>query len=84
MALFEATYSEFKQIDVVYANAGVHGFEDLLTDEMDHSGKLREPSLKSIEINLHGVLYTTKAAIHFFNKNPERKHQLVITGSAAR
>ena len=84
MALFETTYAKFKYIDAVYANAGIHGFEGLLENELDDAGKLKEPSMKSIEINLHGVLYTAKAAIHFFEKNPELKHQLVITGSAAR
>ncbi|TVY25649.1 Tropinone reductase-like [Lachnellula hyalina] len=83
MALFETTYAKFKYIDAVYANAGIHGFEGLLENELDDAGKLKEPSMKSIEINLHGVLYTAKAAIHFFEKNPELKHQLVITGSAA-
>lgn len=84
MTLFGTTYSKFGQIDTVYANAGVHSFEDLLTNDVDESGNLKEPNMKSIEINLHGVLYTTKAAIYYFEKDPEKKHQLVITGSAAR
>ncbi|KAF1344971.1 hypothetical protein BDV97DRAFT_373321 [Delphinella strobiligena] len=83
LALFETTYKKFGEISTVYANAGVHSFEDLLTTDLDASGQLKAPSMKSVEINLHGVLYTTKAAIYYFEKNPEQKHQLIITGSAA-
>lgn len=84
MTLFETAYSHFNHIDAVYANAGIHNFETLMENDLDEEGRLKAPSMKSIEINLHGVLYTTKAAIYFFEKEPGRKHQLVITGSAAR
>lgn len=84
LALFATASERFKSIDAVYANAGVHFGDNLLEDEFDKSGKLNAPSLKSVEINLHGALYTTKAAIHFFGKDPSKKHQLVLTGSAAR
>lgn len=70
---------------MVYANAGIHSFDSLIDDELDEGGRLKAPILKNIEINLHGVLYTTKAAVHFFQKQGgDKKYQLVITGSAAR
>lgn len=48
------------------------------------TGKLVAPKFKNVEINLFGVFHTVKAAVHFFGKHPEKKCQLVLTGSAAR
>lgn len=84
LALFETAITRFGSIDAVYANAGVNFGDNLLENEYDPDGKLKEPPLKNVEINLHGAIYTTKAAIHFFEKEPDKKHQLVLTGSAAR
>jgi len=81
--LFETTYKAFGPIDVVCANAGIAGFEVLLDDDTDTDGTLKEPNLKSIQVNLIGAIYTAKAAIHYFNKHPERKGALTMTGSAA-
>ena len=68
----------------MYANAGGAFEEGLLENDLDAAGKLKAPSMKNIEVNLHGTVYTTRAAIHFFEKEPEKSHQLVLTGSAAR
>jgi NAD(P)-dependent dehydrogenase (short-subunit alcohol dehydrogenase family) len=85
LTAFEKVFEEFGSIDVVFANAGVHSFEDLLEDNVDDTGHLCAPSTKSLEINLFGVLYTTKAAIHFFKRSPKsEERQLILTGSAAR
>ena len=66
------------------ANAGTHAFETLLEDKFEEDGTLAAPSLKSLEVNLHGAVYCTKAAIHYFQKQPGKQCQLVLTGSAAR
>jgi len=82
--LFETAYAKFGPIDVVCGNAGIAGFDNLLDDEIDEtSGKLKAPVLKSIDVNLVGAIYTSKAAVHYFAKHPEKQGSLVLTGSAA-
>ncbi|KAJ9149445.1 NAD(P)-binding protein [Pleurostoma richardsiae] len=81
--LFAKAWEEFGRIDVVLSNAGIHAFETLFEDNLEEDGTLAAPTLKSLEVNLHGALYCTKAAIHYFQKQPERCCQLVLTGSAA-
>ncbi|KAK3312727.1 hypothetical protein B0H66DRAFT_631481 [Apodospora peruviana] len=80
--LFTKAWDRFGAIDVVLSNAGTNAFETLLDDEFDGE-TLAAPSLKNLEVNLHGSLYCAKAAFHFFKKHPERNCQLVFTGSAA-
>ena len=71
-------------LGVVY-DAGINSFDNLLEEELDDAGRLKAPTPGNIETNLHGPLLTTKAAVHFFQKQGgQRKYQLVITGSAAR
>ena len=84
IALFEATVRHFGGVDSVLANAGGAFPDGFLDNELDEDGKLRAPSMKSIEVNLYGAVYTSKAAIHYFGKEPDKQHQLVLTGSAAR
>lgn len=85
LSLFEKSFEKFKSIDVVYANAGTNAWDTLLEDELDkETGKLVGPKFKNVEINLFGVINTVKAAVHFFGKHPQKKCQIVLTGSAAR
>jgi len=84
LTLFEATYQKFGSVDVVCANAGTNKWDNLLGDEFDStSGKLKAPILKTIDINLYGIIYTAKAAVHYFARQPGKACQLVMTGSAA-
>jgi NAD(P)-dependent dehydrogenase (short-subunit alcohol dehydrogenase family) len=81
--LFEAGYKKFGVIHSVLSNAGINTNEDLLDDIIDaQTGRLRPPSLKSIEVNLLGQLYVTKVALHYFSKWPGTRCQLVLTSSA--
>jgi NAD(P)-dependent dehydrogenase (short-subunit alcohol dehydrogenase family) len=82
--LFTQAWDHFGSIDVVLSNAGTHSFETILDDELAENGTLAAPNLKSLEVNLHAAVYCAKAALHFFKKQPEKKCQLVFTGSAAR
>ena len=52
----------------------------------DDGDEPTEPDLSIIEVNLHGVLYTSKLAMHYFNKQPigtDRDRCLIITASLA-
>ncbi|KAH7161030.1 hypothetical protein EDB81DRAFT_924337 [Dactylonectria macrodidyma] len=81
--IFKKTWDRFGAIDVVLSNAGTHAFETLQDEALDDDGYPTAPSLKSFEVNLHSAAYCTKAAVHFFKRQPDKKCQLVFTGSAA-
>lgn len=56
----------------------------MLEDKVDGStGKLLPPNLATLNINLLGVIYTAKCAIHYFAKMGGKPCQLVLTGSTA-
>ncbi|CAK7236644.1 hypothetical protein SBRCBS47491_009708 [Sporothrix bragantina] len=80
--LFQDATVRFGIIHVVLSNADVNAHEDLLDETFDADGKLKAPSLKSIDINLVGQLYVVRCAMHYFAKWPETACQLVLTSSA--
>lgn len=50
----------------------------------DDSEEPKEPDLEILDINLTGVVYTAKLAMHYFNKqNPSRDKSLVLKSSMA-
>ncbi|CAK7207035.1 hypothetical protein SEUCBS139899_009843 [Sporothrix eucalyptigena] len=81
--LFKKTWHHFGAIDVVLSNAGTHAFESLQEEALEENGDPTAPSVKSLEVNLNSAVYCTKAAVHFFKKQPHKKCQLVFTSSAA-
>ena len=85
LEMFENTKRKFGSVDVVCANAGTNRWDNMLEDDFDErTGKLKAPVLKTIDINLYGVIYTAKAAVHYFAKESGKACQLIMTGSAAR
>ncbi|KAH8595664.1 hypothetical protein B0O99DRAFT_709264 [Bisporella sp. PMI_857] len=84
LELFQAGQIQYGGIDVVLANAGVNEIGNLFEDGIDTAtGKLEAPNLATLNINLLGVLYTAKCAVHYFMKQEGKPCQLVLTGSAA-
>ncbi|KAH7067215.1 hypothetical protein FB567DRAFT_509435, partial [Paraphoma chrysanthemicola] len=81
-AIFDAAIAKFGTIHAVLSNAGMH-HEDLLREEFENDGGLKEPDTKSININLISHLYVSKLAFHYFKKGPPGPRQIVYTGSAA-
>jgi NAD(P)-dependent dehydrogenase (short-subunit alcohol dehydrogenase family) len=57
--VFKLTYEKYGQIDIVAANAGIHGHERWLEDIIDANGDLAEPDYPAISVNLIGMLYST-------------------------
>jgi len=56
----------------------------MLKDEIDSAtGKLRAPNMTTLNVDLLGVIYTVKCAVHYFAKLGRKPCQLVLTGSAA-
>lgn len=81
--MFEKTIAKHGRIDIVLANAGIDEVaEDSFVDVLDDRGRLKAPRLIVEDVNLRGVIYTTKLALSFFRKlNIEGS--IVATGSAA-
>ncbi|KAI0136170.1 short chain dehydrogenase reductase [Xylariales sp. AK1849] len=87
VAVFETATaaSPFKSIDVVIANAGVVGADDLNTLQ-DPSQPPVKPDFRIIEINLIGTAYTAKLAMHYFRRQSidvSRDRCLIVKGSVA-
>jgi NAD(P)-dependent dehydrogenase (short-subunit alcohol dehydrogenase family) len=77
-----------KSIDIVFANAGIGGEDDLLVDqkqiEADPTAGPTEPQLSTLKVNVLGVAYTAKLAAHYLasRKGDEKKDRsLIITAS---
>ncbi|PVH78057.1 NAD(P)-binding protein [Cadophora sp. DSE1049] len=84
LELFQAGYEHFGAIDIILANAGVNEIGNLLKDDFGSAtGKLLPPPLNTLNLNLIGILYTTKCTVHYFAKMAGKPCQLVLTGSAA-
>ncbi|GAA5858000.1 hypothetical protein JCM8547_006658 [Rhodosporidiobolus lusitaniae] len=83
VALFEHTVSTFGPVDAVIANAGIFEGGVLLEDKLDEkTGKLAEPDISTISINIIGTVYTSKLAFHYLSLNPSTSlKSLVILGS---
>jgi NAD(P)-dependent dehydrogenase (short-subunit alcohol dehydrogenase family) len=71
------------RIDIVIANAGISGNDSVftLTDSTDPE----EPDLKILNIDLIGVLYTAKCAMHYwqFDSRPAEEKCFIIKSSLA-
>ncbi|EKG12948.1 Glycoside hydrolase family 16 [Macrophomina phaseolina MS6] len=83
LELFQETWKTFGPIHAVLSNAGINK-EDIFKDVVDYNtGKLLPPDTKIVEVNLLGMVYVVKCAVHYFAKWPETRCQIVLTGSAA-
>ncbi|KAH0281372.1 phosphoglycerate mutase-like protein, partial [Aureobasidium melanogenum] len=87
--LFDAAkaFSPTKEIHYVVANAGISTKDEVF--EFNEDGP-QKPDLKTIDVNLNGVLYTTKLCLHHFIKQsgqtpspPQEDTCLVLIGSGA-
>ncbi|KAJ5935996.1 hypothetical protein N7454_005294 [Penicillium verhagenii] len=82
--LFRSTFDKFGSVDCVVANAAMPEKSDFLwEDKFDENGDLVEPDLTLIDVNVKGTLYTSKLALHYFEKSSKPDGALVVTGSAA-
>jgi len=77
--------SPSKSVDIVVANAGITDVDPMFKLE-DPETDPEKPDLKILDINLYGVMYTTKLAVHYFQKHPlNDKHDrcLIVQTSIA-
>ncbi|KAF2806029.1 short chain dehydrogenase reductase [Mytilinidion resinicola] len=85
--VFEAAVeaSPHKSCDIVIANAGIVGKDDLYTLQDPHGPPVK-PDLRIVEINLIGTIYTAKLAMHYMRRQPlesSRDRCLIIKASIA-
>lgn len=80
--LFKFGLSRFKQIDGVFANAGITGRNTYVNERLDEAGDLLEPDHLVLEINLKAVINTTALAIHHMKKQA-MGGSIVLTASAS-
>ncbi|KAJ5780344.1 hypothetical protein N7457_005504 [Penicillium paradoxum] len=78
----------FGRIDHVFANAGVGPMSDFLEDDLDENGLLAPPNLRTVNINLLGVISTVRLAAHYIQKHathraPGELGSIVVTASAS-
>ncbi|BCR89693.1 putative short chain dehydrogenase/reductase [Aspergillus chevalieri] len=93
-AAFERVFEQQGGVDVVFANAGVTESVDLVKSALwsASGGGLVKPGLKTVDVNLSGVLYTVHLGIHYISKNtptiagdgkPPSKGSIICTASNA-
>lgn len=83
-----------KTVDVVFANAGVAGRDEVLEDAVDErTGDPMCPDRRVSDVNYMAVLYSVRLALHYFRRQSgkdkgregggERDKCLILTGSMA-
>ncbi|KAF2099532.1 putative short chain dehydrogenase/ reductase [Rhizodiscina lignyota] len=68
------------RIDYVVTSAGISGSD--LFHELDPEKEPVKPNMKILEINLLGTVYTSKLALHYFNKQGPGMEQCLILVSS--
>lgn len=78
-------HSPSHSVDIVLANAGISGLDNVFQDNADPTtGEPVEPDLKVLDINLTGMIYTAKLALHYFPRQKEADDRcLIFTSSLA-
>lgn len=98
VALFEFSYATFgPRIDFFFANAGIAQMNEMRSSNPTHFSTTvhddlstlaeRPPSLKVVEVDLNGVLYSLHASLAYFRKQEKDadgwRGKFVATGSNA-
>ncbi|KAF5602227.1 short-chain dehydrogenase reductase SDR [Fusarium pseudocircinatum] len=71
-ALFSQCISQFGNIDIVVANAGIMESQSLFdTENVDEQGELRESieGFRVIDVNIRGTINTLRLALHHMQRN---------------
>ncbi|KAH7124140.1 putative 15-hydroxyprostaglandin dehydrogenase [Dendryphion nanum] len=79
LSLFAAAESIFGRIDIVVSNAGIANHKDIFAPSSDIS---IEPSMKEVEVNLCGAIFTARIGMHYLRKR-KSGGDLVLVSSIA-
>ena len=78
--------SPSSSIDIVVANAGISAYDEIFFNDIS-TDEPEKPAMPIIDVNLTGVLLTTKLALWYFQKQnadgPKRERCLVLQSSMA-
>ncbi|CAH0025085.1 unnamed protein product [Clonostachys rhizophaga] len=78
LSLFKEAHNRFGNIKVVVANAAIVGYSDCFDDSDDIEV---EPSMREVDINLVGVMFTARIGLHYLRKSGGG--DLIMTSSIA-
>jgi NAD(P)-dependent dehydrogenase (short-subunit alcohol dehydrogenase family) len=83
LSAFSLAQGKFGAVDILVANAGIGEIDgDIFHDEYDATGQLKEPTYRTLDINLVGVMSCVKVAVSHFRKQG-RQGRIVMTASTA-
>ncbi|KAJ5115236.1 hypothetical protein NUU61_000995 [Penicillium alfredii] len=89
-AMFIEAEQVYNRIDHVFVNAGVAPTTNFLDDTLDESGQLAPPNMRTIDVNLVGMIYTVRLAAHYIKKLASQRpadhktgSSIVVTASAS-
>lgn len=84
VSLFERAISEYGEVDIVVANAGIGETGEFGTVKLV-DGRPVKPTFKTMEVNLMAVLQTTHLALHYISLKQESTlpRTVVLIGSMA-
>lgn len=75
--------SPSQSVDIVHANAGISGLDHVFQDNADSAtGEPVEPDLRVLDINMTGMMYTAKLALHYFPRQKEAHDRCLIFSSS--
>ncbi|KAF1996666.1 NAD(P)-binding protein [Amniculicola lignicola CBS 123094] len=80
LALFTTAQSAFGRVDVVVANAGMAVHKNIFDPDSDIS---IEPTMKEVDVNLKGSIFTARIGMHYLRKNGLDGGDVVLVSSIA-
>lgn len=78
LALFKSAHEKYGKVDIVVANAGISIPKDIFDPAEDI---MQEPSMKEIDINTKGVIFSARIGMHYLRQAGEG--DLVLVSSIA-
>ena len=78
LALFALAEQLYGRVDIVVGNAGIVNYDDIFAPGKDWT---QEPSMGEIDVNLKGVLFTTRIGMGYLRKSGGG--DIVLTSSTA-
>ncbi|KAK0557619.1 hypothetical protein OC846_000407 [Tilletia horrida] len=67
-AAFQAAERQFGPISIVVANAGITDVETFYPEASEDLKVPKRPNLTTVDVNIKGVLYTSRLALHYLRK----------------
>ncbi|KAK0555747.1 hypothetical protein OC845_000004 [Tilletia horrida] len=78
-AAFQAAERQFGPISIVVANAGITDVETFYPEASEDLKVPKRPNLTTVDVNIKGVLYTSRLALHYLRKGDLTRLRTFIT-----